>query len=159
MNILVRPHDLKDGKVIDLLEEHHREMHRYSPPESIHALKKSDFYDLSLKFWSAWDGEHLAACGALRHLSKDHGEIKSMRTSKEYLRKGIAEKVLVRIVEEARLRDYKRLSLETGSNGAFIPAINLYKKHGFQESGPFGSYKPDPYSKFFTLEISNAKNS
>ena len=155
MKIIVRPDDLKDGKVISLLEEHLREMRQYSPPESIHALKKSDLFDQSLKFWSAWDEGNLAACGALKQLSSDHGEIKSMRTSKQYLRKGIAEKVLLRILEEARLRDYKKLSLETGSNEAFVPAINMYKKHGFQECGPFGSYSVDPFSRFFSLELTN----
>lgn len=155
MKIKIRPDDLKDGKVINLLEAHHREMHRYSPPESIHALQKSELFDSSLTFWSAWDGETLAACGALKQLSRDHGEIKSMRTSCDYLRKGIAEKVLVRILREAQQRDYKKLSLETGSNEAFVPAINLYQKHGFQESGPFGSYAPDPYSRFFTLDLPN----
>ena len=153
MKVTIEVDNLKDGKVIALLEEHHREMHLYSPPESIHALDKSKFNDASLTFWSAWEGENLVACGALKEQSKEEGEIKSMRTSKEYLRKGVAGKILSKIIEEAIFRNYIRLSLETGTNEAFIPAVSLYKKFGFEECGPFGGYKLDPYSKFLTKKI------
>ena len=65
MDVLVKVDDLKDGKVILLLEEHHKEMQLYSPPESIHALDKSKFKGSSLVFWSASLGESLVGCGAL----------------------------------------------------------------------------------------------
>ena len=148
--------DLKDGKVISLLEEHHQDMHRYSPPESVHALDKSAFSDSSLTFWSAWEGASLAGCGALKQLGEGHGEIKSMRTSKEHLRKGVAGSILEKILVEANLRNYNRLSLETGTDIAFLPAITLYKKYGFQECGPFGDYELDPYSVFLTKELESA---
>ena len=153
MEIVIRPDDLADGEVIALLEQHHREMQQYSPPESIHALNRADFFDPALTFWSARDGDNLAACGALRQLSTDQGEIKAMRTAARYLRKGIAEKVLLRILAEARLRGYRTLNLETGSHEAFLPAIGLYQKHGFRECEPFGDFEPDPYSRFFELAI------
>ncbi|MGB2818024.1 MAG: hypothetical protein WBC37_12455, partial [Burkholderiaceae bacterium] len=41
------------------------------------------------------------------------------------------------IIEEARRRGYKRLSLETGSMEAFRPAWRLYESFGFQYGGPF----------------------
>ena len=120
MSILVKIDNLNDGKVIGLLEEHLKQMQRYSPPESIHALDKSKFKDSSLMFWSASLGDSLLGCGALKQLSHDHGEIKSMRTSKEFLRKGVAQKILQTILDEARSRNYHRLSLETGSHGTLL---------------------------------------
>jgi putative acetyltransferase len=46
-----------------------------------------------------------------------------------------------------------RLSLETGSWPYFLPARELYKRHGFLECPPFGQYVPDPNSVFMTLEL------
>ena len=152
-NIQIKIDDLKDGKVMQLLQEHHREMHLYSPSESIHALDENKMLEPTVSFWSAWDGDILAACGALKHLSNEHGEIKAMRTSPAYLRQGIAEKILICLLEEAKKRGYKNVSLETGSHQAFIPAVNLYKKFGFEQCGPFGSYRLDPHSIFLKKKI------
>lgn len=151
--IKIKTDDLSDGKVIELLEVHHTEMYLYSPTESIHALDKSEINDPDITFWSAWDGDNLAGCGALKELSDNQGEIKSMRTSKPYLRRGIADRILRKILEEAKARSYKKISLETGTHEVFIPAVTLYKKHGFMECGPFGTYTLDPHSTFLTKEI------
>ena len=78
---------------------------------------------------------------------------KSMRTSTNYLRKGVAGKMLAHIVQQAQLRSYKKLSLETGSMDAFIPARKLYLQFGFQQCSPFGQYKEDPNSMFMTKNI------
>ncbi|MBU2978777.1 GNAT family N-acetyltransferase [Alteromonas sp. C1M14] len=86
-------------------------------------------------------------------LLQEHGEIKSMRTSNNYLRKAIARKLLQHIINQANIRSYKKLSLETGTMDAFIPAHKLYQQFGFQECDPFGNYKEDPYSMFMTKII------
>ena len=152
-SLRIQPDDLSDGKVIALLEAHHKEMYLYSPPESIHSLKKSEFFDPSMRFWSARNEDDVAACGGLKQLSSEHAEIKSMKTASQYLRRGLAEKILLHIIETAREDGLKRLSLETGSHEAFTPAIRLYEKHGFVECGPFGDYKLDPYSRFFRRDL------
>jgi putative acetyltransferase len=51
----------------------------------------------------------------------------------------------------ARKRSYERLSLETGTAEAFIPARKLYESFGFAYCGPFGDYNEDPNSVFMTL--------
>ena len=145
--------DLSDGRVVELLRQHHEEMFSYSPPESIHALDTSLLRDPALTIWRATSQGELAGCGALKQLSEDHGEIKSMRTARSYLRQGVAGQILSRLVVEARLRGYKQVSLETGTNEAFIPAISLYKKFGFEPCDPFGDYRADPYSTFLTLPL------
>jgi putative acetyltransferase len=76
-----------------------------------------------------------------------------MRTSAKQLRKGIARKLLEHIINQANTRSYKKLSLETGTMDAFLPAQKLYQKFGFQECEPFGGYKEDPYSMFMTKNI------
>ncbi|MFT5298716.1 MAG: putative acetyltransferase [Colwellia sp.] len=76
-----------------------------------------------------------------------------MRTSAKFLRKGIARKILGHIVEQAIIRSYKRLSLETGTMDAFIPAQKLYQQFDFQAYEPFGNYQEDPYSMFMLKTI------
>jgi putative acetyltransferase len=149
----IRIGELRNEDVIILLNEHHKDMLSHSPPESVHALDLSALESPDLTFWSLWVNQELAGIGALKELNKEHGEIKSMRTSAKQLRKGIARKLLEHIINQANTRSYKKLSLETGTMDAFLPAQKLYQKFGFQECEPFGGYKEDPYSMFMTKNI------
>jgi len=92
-------------------------------------------------------------CGALKELDAFHGEIKSMRTASAHLRKGVARVMLEHILNEAANRGYKRLSLETGSQGAFEPARRLYESFGFRDCPPFSDYAEDPNSVFMTKRL------
>ena len=76
-----------------------------------------------------------------------------MRTASSQLRKGVAAKLLQHILDEAKRRSYRRLSLETGSAAAFAPARYLYARFGFKPCGPFAEYVEDPHSVFMTREI------
>jgi len=153
MNIEIIEDDLSDGSVAHLLNLHLLEMHKYSPPESVHAIDAESLKDPSITFWAARVGGELAACGALKQLSSISGEVKSMKTSDAYLRKGIAALLLDKIIAEAQTRCYTSISLETGTNQVFLPAIALYKKFGFEECAPFGNYELDPHSLFLTKSI------
>jgi putative acetyltransferase len=106
-----------------------------------------------ITFWSVWGGEELIGCGALKELDAQHAEIKSMRTASAHLRKGVASRLLQHIIEEAKRRHYRRLSLETGSMDSFEPARRLYAKFGFKHCGPFASCIEDPNSAFMTKEL------
>jgi putative acetyltransferase len=139
--------------VYALLEEHLRNMYQLSPPESVHALDVSRLKGPSITFWSVRDGDTLLGCGALKEIDPEHGEVKSMRTPQALRRRGAGRAVLIHILDEARRRGYKRLSLETGSMDAFLPAQKLYESFGFTYCGPFADYKPDPYSVFMTLTL------
>ena len=63
--------------------------------------------------------------------------------------------MLGHLIREARLKGMTRLSLETGSWDYFRPARALYRKHGFQDCGPFGDYVVDANSVFMTLDLSH----
>ncbi|MEM9102770.1 MAG: GNAT family N-acetyltransferase [Pseudomonadota bacterium] len=150
MHVEINVDDLSDGNIEALLKQHLNEMYQYSPSESIHALDSKQLRDTSMAFWSAWVNGEFAACGALKVLSSSSGEIKSMKTKDTFLRLGLASQLLNVILQEASHRNYERISLETGTHQAFKPAIELYKKFGFVECGPFGEYRQDPHSVFFT---------
>ena len=76
-----------------------------------------------------------------------------MRTAEAFLRQGVAARMLAHIIDEARGRGLKRLSLETGSGAAFEPALALYRNQGFVDCEPFADYKFDPFSRFMTRAL------
>jgi putative acetyltransferase len=146
----VRRDDLTGPEVQALLAEHLRAMHSISPPESVHALDLPGLRRPELTFWTVWSGGELLGCGALKELDPQHGEIKSMRTVRAHLRRGVARAMLEHLMSIAAQRGYRRLSLETGVQSAFEPARRLYEAFGFQVCPPFSDYGEDPNSVFMT---------
>src|SRR5215213_3036522 len=140
----IRSDDLSGPEIVALVQEHLGCMAEVSPPESRHALNVDGLRQPSISFWTIWDGSALAGCGALKELSPEHGEIKSMRTSSGYRRQGVGARMLRHLLHEARARGYRRLSLETGSMAYFDPARAFYRAFGFQICGPFAQYCEDP---------------
>ena len=151
--LYIRLDDLRGPEIAALLAEHLRDMHATSPPESVHALDMDALRQPDISFWTLWDGNMLAGCGALRQLDAQHAEIKSMRTSSVYRRRGVGARMLQHLLDTARQRGYRRLSLETGSMEYFAPARALYSRFGFMECAPFADYVPDPNSVFMTLAL------
>ena len=151
MNIIVD--DLRGPEIRHLLQQHLDGMALHSPPESVHALDLDGLRRPDITFWTVWDGAELMGCGALKALDSRHAEIKSMRTATPHLRKGVARAMLLHILDAARGREYQRLSLETGSAQAFVPAHRLYASLGFDFCGPFAGYAEDPYSVFMTRAV------
>lgn len=149
----IREDDLSGAEIAALLDYHLAEMMRHSPACSVHAMPIARLRQPDVAFWSIWEGGRLAGCGALKHLDAGHGELKSMRTAPEFLRRGIGEAMLLHLMAEARRRGYQRLSLETGRPGPFHAAQALYAKHGFSECPPFGDYRDDPFSLFMTRAL------
>jgi len=154
--MLIKVDDLAGPEIRALLEEHLRNMHALSPPESVHALDLAALRKPGITFWTAWSGGELLGCGALKALDPAHGEVKSMRTAATRRRTGVGRALLERIIAEARARSYARLSLETGSMDAFSPARRLYEAFGFTYCGPFADYAADPNSVFMTLQLSSS---
>jgi putative acetyltransferase len=149
----IREDDLTGPDVAALLRLHLDEMHQWSPPESVHAMPVERLRAPDVTFYTAWDGDRLAACGALKQLDPRHGEIKSMRADPAWRGKGAGKAILLQLLAEARTRGYTRLSLETGSTDEFAPARGLYASHGFGECGPFTGYGEDPFSIFMTRTL------
>jgi putative acetyltransferase len=145
--------DLTRPEVHALLSEHLANMYELSPPEQVFALDLAKLRVPEITFWTVWDGAALLGCGALKELSPEHGEVKSMRTPAAMRRRGAGRAVLSRIVQTARERGYHTLSLETGSHPAFGPAQRLYQDFGFAYCGPFGGYRENPSSVFMSLRL------
>ncbi|UYY57648.1 GNAT family N-acetyltransferase [Sphingomonas sp. S2-65] len=150
----VREGGLDYPQVVALLQLHLDSMRAHSPPDSVHALDTSRLQQPDIRFWAAWDGAQLLGCAALREVDAAHGEIKSMRTHPEHLRRGTGAALLRHILQVARERGYTRLSLETGTGPAFEAAHGLYRQFGFTDCAPLAGYPAaDPFSRFMTRVI------
>jgi putative acetyltransferase len=144
---------LDDPQVVRLVSVHLSNARAQTAPGSAHALDLSGLMVPEISFWSAWEETNLLAVGALKRLSLNHGEVKSMHTAEIARRRGIGSAMLQHIVDAARNSGMTKLSLETGSWAYFEPAWALYKRHGFVACAPFGDYRPDPNSLFFTRDL------
>jgi len=153
VTVLLRQDDLRGPEIAELLKAHLASARKHSPPESVHALDLEALRAPEITFWTLWDGSDLLGCGALKGLDPLHGEIKSMHTAEACRRRGVGARILTHIIDEARRRRYRRLSLETGSPEAFAPARALYARSGFVICGPFANYREDPYGVFMTRDL------
>ena len=145
--------DLSRTEVHALLEEHLADMYATSPPESVHALDLTKLMDPTITMWTLWDGDILLGCVALKEHSPLEGEVKSMRTASAARGQGVATRLLDHLLDEARRRGYERVSLETGPQDFFAPALRLYLRHGFVHCGPFAGYSLDEHSVYLTLAL------
>ncbi|KUM52722.1 GNAT family N-acetyltransferase [Rheinheimera sp. EpRS3] len=146
MNIIADK--LESAAVIALLEGHLADMYATSPPESVHALDISKLKAADIRFWTAWHGDILLGCVALKQHRADMGEIKSMRTAPEALGKGVGRALLQHLLNAAQQSGISAVYLETGSMDFFLPARTLYQSAGFHYCGPFADYTDDPNSLF-----------
>jgi putative acetyltransferase len=144
---------LDDPRVVALLHTHVTRARAETARGSAHALDLAGLRAPEITFWSVWEGDEVVGVGALKRLSTDHGEVKSMHTAEAARGRGVGSALLREIMVTARARGMRRLSLETGSWPYFQPARALYARHGFVEGGPFGEYRQDPNSVFMTLEL------
>lgn len=152
--IEIREGGLDLPEVQALLRLHLESLRSISPSESVHALDLSGLKRPEISFFTAWEDGQLLGCGALKQLDPAHGEIKSMRTDPNRLRRGTGAALLSHILGVARGRGYKRISLETGSGPAFEASLALYRQFGFTPCEAFADYpKDDPFSRFLSRVI------
>ena len=147
------PGDFSDPRVVTLLHTHLTRARAETAPGSAHALDLTGLQSPDISFWTIWDGETLLGTGALKRLSADHGEVKSMYTVQSSRRKGVGSAMLRHIIATAKASGMSRLSLETGSGDYFVPARALYRSHGFVECPPFADYVLDSNSVFMSLDL------
>ena len=148
--------DLRGPEIAALLQRHLDHMYRVTPAGSVYALDLEKLRAPNITFWTAWQDTNLIGCVALKTFKIDgraEGEIKSMHTPAELRGQGIAQKLVVHLIAEAKARGLTKLHLETGKTDAFLPAQKLYSKFGFVPSGPFADYGPDPHSFFMALDL------
>ena len=151
--MIIVPGDFENAQLLALLRLHLADMHANSPPGSVNAFDLSGLTAPDISVYIAWRDDKLLGMAALKQLDAATGEIKSMRTDPAHLREGVAKALLDHMLDVARQRGYRRLSLETGSGEAFEPALALYRKNGFINGEAFGGYEVTSFNQFLHLDL------
>lgn len=149
----IRLGDFDDARVQALLRLHVEGMNASSPPGTCFVLDLSGLKVPEISFYTAWEGSALLGMGAIKELDRTSGEIKSMRTDPSHLHKGVGRKILEHLLSIARARQYRRVSLETGTGPDFDAAITLYERAGFVRGPTFADYVESPFNQFYHLEL------
>jgi putative acetyltransferase len=150
----IKTDDPRAADVRALLGLHLAHMKSQSPPENVFALTVTGLLDTAVTLYSYRRDGQLLGIGALKDLGDRHGELKSMHTAHAARRNGVGRAMLTHLIDVARARGYRLLSLETGSMAGFAPARALYATAGFTESDAFADYAPSRYSTFMQLRLS-----
>lgn len=151
--IRIRPESPLSPDLGDLMARHAEAMHADTPPESIHMLDASELAVPGITFHVMREDGRPIGMGAVKRISADEGEIKSMHVLAELRGRGLARQMLDHLIAEAQATGITRLSLETGSQDSFLAARRLYETAGFVPCPPFADYREDPMSVYLTLRL------
>jgi len=139
--------------VVVLLERHLAFAREVTPAGGVFALDLDALRAPSITFFCARSHGTLVGIAALQELDADHGEIKSMHTGYEARERGVGRALVTHLIEVARSRGYRRVSLETGNFDAFGPARALYASCGFEPCAPYGDYVDSTTSACMTIDL------
>jgi putative acetyltransferase len=142
-----------DPGVPEVLATHLAHMRAITPAGSVFAFELDALAAPHVSFFTARVDGELAGCGALARLDDERGEVKSMHVRQAARGRGIASALLVHVETHARSLGLRSLWLETGVTEHFAAAQALYRSHGYEACGPFGSYTDNGHSAFFTKRL------
>lgn len=145
--------DLSHPAVVGLLSEHMSDMLSNSPKDAVHALDHHGLKRPDIRFFTLWEQGQPAACGALKRLDADRGELKAMRSGGGFRRRGYGRKLLRFLIQDAKAGGMTELYLETGTAPLFDAARALYASEGFEYCGPFAHYSENDFSCFMRLSL------
>lgn len=126
------------------------------PAAANHMTKADALAAPNVLFVGGWVGDTLAACGAVRISDDDglYGEIKRVFVVESQRGNGYSKRIMQHLEAHLRNLGVPFARLETGSRQP--EAINLYRKLGYVERGPFGTYAADEFSVFMEKRIAAA---
>jgi putative acetyltransferase len=145
--------DPRRPEVRALLERHLGFCLSETPPEHSFALDVDGLLDQRVTFVSCQDGDTVLGVAAIKELDARHAEIKSMHTAAEARGRGVGRALLSYLLDTARTRGYRLVSLETGTTPGFAAARALYESAGFTPTGPFGGYPETGDNTFYSLAL------
>jgi len=145
--------DLNDPDVLSLVAKSDVYLSSLYPPESNHAEPLESVVGKDSAFFAGYVDERLVACGAVKLVEDDtaYGEIKRVFVEKEQRGKRLASAVMQHLEDYLTSNGVKVVRLEAGPMQP--EALSLYRKLGYHERGPFGSYETDPLSVFMEKNL------
>lgn len=152
--ITVRRDDPTSPAAATLIARHIDGVGMTTGPEHRFVLDAYELGGPGIAFFTAWDGGELAGIGAIKDLGGRHAEVKSMRTDRAHVRKGVGAAMLTALIANAREQGFELLSLETGTSADFVPAHALYRRFGFSDCPAFADYPADsPHNCYMRLRL------
>ena len=145
--------DPRRPEVRALLERHLAFCLSETPPEHSFALDVDGLLNPQVTFVSYRDGDTVLGVAAIKELDAAHAEVKSMHTAAEARGRGVGRALLSYLLDTARTRGYRLVSLETGTTPGFAAARALYESAGFTPTGPFGGYPETGDNTFYSLAL------
>jgi GNAT superfamily N-acetyltransferase len=114
------------------------------PSESRHGFSVAKLLAENVAFFLLRTDGQPAACGGIKLVGHEYGELKRMYVRPQFRGLGFAKLLLNHLAGYARAQAIPLLRLETGIHQH--EAIRLYEGQGFYRIPPFGPYTDDPLS-------------
>jgi len=141
----------RQDDVIALIRQSDALMQSLYPAESNHLVDVDSLAAFDVHFVVARERGRALGCGAFVLGEGGHAEMKRVFVDPAARGKGVARAIMEALEQEAARLGVTRMQLETGIRQP--EAIALYRKFGYAERGPFGSYQPDPLSPFMEKRL------
>jgi putative acetyltransferase len=125
------------------------------PAESNHLDGIEALQQPNVLFLGAYVGDELVGCGAVKRLDDDgiYGEIKRVFVLDAYRGRGVSKRLMQELEAHLRSNGIHTARLETGIRQP--EAIALYRRLGYVERGPYGTYASDPLSLFMEKNLAD----
>ncbi|TBR41805.1 GNAT family N-acetyltransferase [Marinomonas agarivorans] len=98
-------------------------------------------------------GEVIGTCALVPTQSENAYEIIKLAVSEKYQGRGIGMRLMLKCIEQARIKGAQKITLETNKN--LKPALHLYQRLGFSEQKPANGYsvsRADLYMELYFPE-------
>jgi putative acetyltransferase len=153
--LTIRPEPPRQPDVVRLLDDAEAQSALLYPVESRHHAGIDALERHQVRFFVArLDGEAVGTGGYLPD-GAGQAELKRLFVAAEARGQGIARGILAALERAARNERVHLMQLETGVHSP--EALALYRRAGYLERGPFGSYRPDPLSVFMEKPLEAAR--
>ena len=143
----------RQDDVVTLIRQSDALMQSLYPAESNHLVDIESLAAFNVHFFVARENGRALGCGAFVLGIDGHAEMKRVFVDPAARGKGVARAVMEALEREAAHLGVTLMQLETGIKQP--EAIALYRKFGYVERGPFGTYKSDPLSLFMEKRLSS----
>lgn len=151
MNITIKAvkHPAKDKRVIELIKKLNNSLTDISGSDGTKSVTLDDFIQEKAIFIIALSGENAVACGGIRPLSSEIGEVKRMFSLEK--RKGLGREILSALESRAKEFGYHHIYLETRKTN--YNAVAFYLKNGYQIIDNYGIYIGREEAVCFSKEL------
>lgn len=131
---------VREMTVQDIDAVHQIECASITPPWSKQGFADGLANENAIFFVAETEGTVVGYCGL--YFAADEGEITNVAVDSQWRQRGIADRILEAVFEDADRKQLSQIFLEVRASN--IPAQKLYEKHGFESQGIRKNFYRDP---------------